>query len=130
MYHPQVEVDEKLWGKKIPWYRQWITSTDRSDPYWNTGFWNLLKEIPSRVKVPLYVGEGWYDHHLASAIETYKSLSNECKAKSRFLIGAWEHGFHVKLQDKEGTHLRTMISSDIFLVLGFPCREKRAGIAD
>ncbi len=104
MYHPQVEVDEKLWGKKIPWYRQWITSTDRSDPYWNTGFWNLLKEIPSRVKVPLYVGEGWYDHHLASAIETYKSLSNECKAKSRFLIGAWEHGFHVKLQDKEGTH--------------------------
>ena len=104
MYHPQVEVDEKLWGKKIPWYRQWITSTDRSDPYWNTGFWNLLKEIPSRVKVPLYVGEGWYDHHLASAIETYKSLSDECKAKSRFLIGAWEHGFHVKLQDKEGTH--------------------------
>ena len=54
--------------------------------------------------MPLYVGEGWYDHHLASAIETYKSLSNECKAKSRFLIGAWEHGFHVKLQDKEGTH--------------------------
>lgn len=104
MYHPQVEVDEKLWGKKIPWYRQWITSTDRSDPYWNTGFWNLLKEIPSRVKVPLYVGEGWYDHHLASAIETYKSLSEECRAKSRFLIGAWEHGFHVKLQDKEGVH--------------------------
>lgn len=104
MYHPQIEVDEKLWGKKIDWYRKWITSTDRSDEYWNTGFWKLLKDIPSRVKIPLYIGEGWYDHHLASAIETYQSLSEECREKSRFLVGAWEHGFNVKLEDVEGTH--------------------------
>ena len=93
-----------MWGQKIPWYRQWITSTDREDEYWNTGFWKLLKDIPSRVRVPLYVGEGWYDHHLASAIETWKSLSEECRSKSRFLIGAWDHGFHVKLQDLQGEH--------------------------
>lgn len=104
MYRPQVEVDEALWGRRIDWYRKWITSTDRQDAYWNTGFWKLLKDIPSRVKVPLYVGEGWYDHHLASAIETWKSLSDECRAKSRLLIGAWEHGFNVKLQDREGSH--------------------------
>lgn len=103
-YRPQIEVDEKLWGKKIEWYRKWITSTNKDDEYWNTGFWNLLKEIPSRVKVPLYVGEGWYDHHLASALETWKSLSDECKAKSRLLIGAWEHGFNVKLEDRTGEH--------------------------
>lgn len=104
MYRPQVEVDEALWGKKIPWYRDWITSTDREDPYWNTGFWQLLKEIPKRVKVPLYVGEGWYDHHLASAIETYLSLSEECREKSRFRIGAWDHGFQIKLADRQGEH--------------------------
>lgn len=104
MYHPQVEVDEALWGRRIEWYRKWITSTDREDEYWNTGFWKLLKDIPSRVKVPLYVGEGWYDHHLASAIETWKTLSEECKAKSRLLIGAWDHGFNVKLEDRKGRH--------------------------
>lgn len=103
-YRPQIEVDEKLWGKKIEWYRKWITSTNKDDEYWNMGFWNLLKEIPSRVKVPLYVGEGWYDHHLASALETWKSLSDECKEKSRLLIGAWEHGFNVKLEDRAGKH--------------------------
>lgn len=103
-FMPQVEVDEKLWGKKIDWYRKWITSTNESDEYWNTGFWKLLKDIPSRVKVPLYVGEGWYDHHLASALETWKSLSKECRDKSRLLIGAWEHGFNVKLEDRTGEH--------------------------
>lgn len=103
-YRPQVEVDEALWGKKIDWYRKWITSTNRGDTYWNTGFWKMLKDIPAKVKVPLYVGEGWYDHHLASAIETWRSLSEECKSKSRFLIGAWEHGFNVKLQGSTGNH--------------------------
>ncbi len=103
-FMPQVEVDEKLWGRKIDWYRKWITSTNESDEYWNTGFWKLLKDIPSRVKVPLYVGEGWYDHHLASALETWKSLSKECRDKSRLLIGAWEHGFNVKLEDRTGKH--------------------------
>jgi len=101
---PQVEVDEKLWGKAIPWYRQWITSTNATDDYWNTGVWGLLKDIPSRVKIPLYIGEGWYDHHLGSAIETYKALSDEAKKHSRFLIGAWDHGFNVKVQDRAGSN--------------------------
>lgn len=103
-YRPHVSVDEDVWGRKIPWYRDWITNTDREAEYWNTGFWKLLKDIPSRVKIPLYVGGGWYDHHLASAIETYCSLSEESKAKSRFLIGGWMHDFHIRLQDCEGTH--------------------------
>lgn len=101
-YRPHMDVDKEMWGKEIPWYRDWIRNTDRSSDYWNTGFWKLLKDIPERIKVPLYIGEGWYDHHLASAIETYKSLSQECKEKSCFRIGAWDHGFNIKLQDCKG----------------------------
>lgn len=104
MYHPHLEVDEALWGKKIDWYRDWITSTDRDDAYWNTGFWALLRDIPAKVKIPIYMGEGWYDHHLASAIETYKALSEECKEKSHFRIGAWDHGFNIRLEDRGGEH--------------------------
>lgn len=103
-FQPHVEVDEKLWGKRLDWYRKWVTGTNESDAYWNTGLWGLLKEIPSRVKVPVYIGEGWYDHHLGSAIETYRRLSDECKKKSRFLIGAWDHNFNVAVEGHQGEH--------------------------
>ncbi len=103
-FQPHVEVDEKLWGKRLDWYRKWVTGTNESDAYWNTGLWGLLKEIPSRVKVPVYIGEGWYDHHLGSAIETYRRLSDECKKKSRFLIGAWDHNFNVAVKGHQGEH--------------------------
>ncbi len=102
-FRPHVEVDEKLWGKRVDWYRKWVTLTDADDEYWNTGFWGLLKEIPSRVTLPIYFGEGWYDHHLGSAIETWKSLSDECKKHSKFLVGDWDHGFNVA----DENHIRT-----------------------
>lgn len=38
-YRPQVQVDEALWGKRLDWYRDWITHTDADDPYWQQGFW-------------------------------------------------------------------------------------------
>lgn len=104
-YRPQVGVDEALWGRRVDWYRDWITRTDADDPYWNEGVWGILKEIPGRIRIPIYVGEGWYDHHLGSCLETYKALSPECKAQSRFLIGAWRHGFDSALDDREAPHL-------------------------
>lgn len=103
-YRPHISVDEDLWGKRIDWYRQWITSTDASDEYWNSGFWGMLKEIPAKVKVPIYMVEGWYDHHLGSAIETYKSLNEEAKKHSTFLIGAWDHNFNIVTKQFPGSY--------------------------
>ncbi len=90
---PQVEVDEKLWGIKLPWYRDWITSTQRSDSYWQQGFWKLLKDIPGKVKIPIYIREGWYDHHLGSALVTYQDLSSEAREHSTLQVGPWNHGY-------------------------------------
>ena len=73
-YRPQVRVDEALWGGALPWYRDWITHPDRNDAYWSEGFWQMLSEIPGRVRIPLYIREGWYDHHLGSALETWECL--------------------------------------------------------
>ena len=106
-FRPHMEVDEKLWGQKIDWYRKWIGSPDSDDPYWNTGFWGMLKEIPAKVNVPIYMGEGWYDHHLGSAIATYKALSEEAKAHSTFLIGAWDHNFNFVLEGREADQAGT-----------------------
>jgi putative CocE/NonD family hydrolase len=94
-YMPQVEVDEAMWGGRLDWYRKWITSTDPQDPYWNTDLWGMMKAIPTRVDRPVFIGEGWYDHHFASAIETYRALPDATKRMSVLRIGAWNHSFEV-----------------------------------
>ncbi len=109
-YRPQIEVDEKMWGIKLPWYRDWITHTDGDDPYWDEGFWGELKKIPEKVKMPLFVKEGWYDHHLGSAIRTWEALSDDTKKKSVLEIGPWNHGYmpcieHQSTADLEDTSM-------------------------
>lgn len=92
-YRPQVQVDEALWGKRLDWYRDWITHTDADDPYWQQGFWGQLREIPSKVTFPVCIVEGWYDHHLGSALKGYESLSEQSKAHTVLRIGPWNHFF-------------------------------------
>ena len=92
LYRPQAEVDRAMWDADLPWYRDWITHTDRSDPYWAEGFWALLKEMPQHVRIPLVIEEGWYDHHLGSALSGYRSMSGESLSHTLFRIGAWNHG--------------------------------------
>jgi len=100
-YRPHISVDKDLWGKEISWYREYITSTDADDPYWHKGVWQMLSEVPTKVKVPLFVGESWYDHHLGSAIKSWLSLPEETRRYSTFFIGAWDHGYNMRLEGKK-----------------------------
>jgi len=92
-FRPQINVDTEMWGGRLDWYRDWITSTSRTAPYWNDGFWKMLRDIPGKMKVPVYIGEGWYDHHLGSALKGYESLSEESKKHTVVRIGPWNHSF-------------------------------------
>ena len=93
-YRPQTEVDEALWGGKLPWYRDWITNPDRDSAYWSSGFWKELSEIPGRIKIPLFIIDGWYDHHLESALNTYNHLlSSLSRAHTQVQIGPWNHSY-------------------------------------
>ncbi len=91
IYKPHALVDEALWGKKLDWYRQWVSNTKKEDAYWSQGFWKELQVIPSKVKVPVYITEGWYDHHLGSALQTWECLSEEVKEHSWLEIGPLNH---------------------------------------
>lgn len=93
LYRPHEQVDEALWGGRIDWYRDWVTNPHRSDPYWNEGYWAFLSEAPEKLTVPVCIVEGWYDHHLGSAMETYHRLNPRAAAHSRLIIGCWNHGF-------------------------------------
>ena len=103
---PQVEVDEKLWGGRLEWYRDYITNTHLDDPFWQQGWWKELREIPSRVKVPLYIRSGWYDHHHGSSMRTWDNLPEETKEHCWLDIGAWNHGFWPCTQDSSIENLQ------------------------
>ena len=92
-YMPQRTMDEDLLGAQIPWYRDWISHTDYPDPYWHTGFWALLRSIPPKIQVPMTVVAGHFDHHMEGTILGYELLPEATKARSRLLVGGWNHGF-------------------------------------
>ena len=102
---PQMTVDEDMWGGRLDWYRDWISHPQGDDSYWDEGFWGLLKQIPSRVKMPMFIHEGWFDHHLGSALTGYGSLNDDVKQHSWLRIGCWNHYFLNPLEGLEPEHL-------------------------
>ena len=93
MHMPQVNMDIDHLGTELPWYRDWITHTDYTDRYWHEGFWGTLKSIPSKINVPMTVVAGHFDHHMEGTLLGYELLSDEVKAKSRLIVGGWDHDF-------------------------------------
>lgn len=100
-YLPHIEVDEALWGGKLSWYRDYISNEYPEDAYWQQGWWKQLREIPSKVEIPLYILSGWYDHHHESAMKTWSRLRRETRKMSWLEIGGWNHGLQPVLQDKK-----------------------------
>lgn len=106
LFRPQKDVDEKLWGVHLDWYRDWISSPERTADYWKQGFWGMLREIPQKVKIPLLIREGWYDHHLGSALVSYRRLSEEAKKHSVLQIGPWNHNYMPVIPEEETSQLK------------------------
>ncbi len=92
LYMPHEEVDEAMWGGRLQWYRDLVTHPDFTHEYWQEGFWSTLMHVPEKLKIPIFVGEGWYDHHLGSALEGWEMLSDEAKAHSVLQICPGNHG--------------------------------------
>jgi uncharacterized protein len=91
LYRPHINVDEELWGVRLPWYRDWLLNTDYQCEYWQSGVWKTLREMPGKVKVPMCIVAGWYDHHQEGTVLGFEELSPEVKAHSRLVIGGWNH---------------------------------------
>ncbi len=90
-YKPHIRADRDVWDMDLPWYRQWLENTDKASPYWAKSFWNILRSIPSKINIPVYIGCGWYDHHFGGMMEGYHNLSEFAKKHSRLVIGPWAH---------------------------------------
>ena len=93
LYRPQVEADEAVLGQRLQYYRDWITHTDYTDPYWNTGVWADLKRASRAVSVPVTIVAGQFDHHEEGTLLGFERLPDEVRAHSRLVLGAWNHSF-------------------------------------
>ena len=113
-YMPQVNVDEDLWGIKLPWYKEMISNTNYTDEYWQTGFWHTLRDIPSKVKIPVVFEEGWYDHHLGSALSGYRSMTGAGLEKCLFRVGPWNHGKNCALAGHQCQNAASNQITDIY----------------
>lgn len=103
-YRPQLEVDKAMWGGELTWYRDWISHPDRDDPYWQSGFWALLREMPGKLPdIPILICEGWYDHHLGSALRGCEQINPEQNSSVVIRIGPWNHSGESALSCHPGT---------------------------
>ena len=90
-YRPQADMAVDMLGCEMPWYRDWITHTDYTDPSWHEGVWATLRSIPAKIKVPVTIVAGFFDHHMEGTVLGYELLPPETKAQSRLIIGSWNH---------------------------------------
>ncbi|MCY9693168.1 CocE/NonD family hydrolase [Paenibacillus alginolyticus] len=88
---PHIDMDERLFGHILPWYREWVSNVDEGSAYWNSGLWAEFKEIPRKLKVPVMMVAGWFDHNLEASILSYKKLPEDIRQNSCFIIGPWVH---------------------------------------
>lgn len=90
-YRPQIRVDEDLWGCHLDWYRDEVGRPSRTDHFWTDSFWGEVQKVPPKMKIPVFIGEGWYDIHLGNALKTYENLSADSKAHTVVQIMPGDH---------------------------------------
>ena len=105
LYRPHISVDTDLWGKQLDWYREFISSDQPDAEYWNRGLSKVMKEAPSHVKIPIYVGSSWFDIHHAGSEKAWATMAEEGHSQSVFCVGAWEHSFYSAMRGHPLEHM-------------------------
>lgn len=88
----QWEADLAVCGRACPWYRDWIGSSCRSDPYWNRGVWEHYAGAARGIRIPVLLQTGWFDIFLEPTWRAFFHLAPEVRARSRLVVGPWHHG--------------------------------------
>ena len=91
LIQPHNTMDEKLLGKKLPFYQQYISKIERSDPYWKDSYWEILRTMPAKVDIPVCIAEGWFDHNVGGVMVGIKGLRPEIRKQSKIMVGPWDH---------------------------------------
>jgi putative CocE/NonD family hydrolase len=84
---PLVEAGEQVLGGVSPWYREWASHEDPTDPYWDR---MRAGAALDRVQVPVLLISGWQDLFLAQTLDQYARLRGR-GVEVAFTAGPWKH---------------------------------------
>ena len=84
---PLADAAEPVLRGRAPWYREWLSHPEDSDP-----FWDAYRAGPAleRVAVPVLLISGWQDLFLDQTIAQYEALHTR-GADVSLLVGPWTH---------------------------------------
>jgi uncharacterized protein len=84
---PLLQADQKLVGKPVQYYRDWLTHPNSDDPYWKA--LDFSSQV-GRVNASVHMVSGWYDILLRELLDDYAAL--RASGRSPYLtIGPWHH---------------------------------------
>jgi putative CocE/NonD family hydrolase len=84
---PLASAADQLCEGRAPWFRDWVTHRDLSDPFWSR---TQLGAALDRVDVPVLLQTGWQDIFLDQTLDQYAHLRNR-GVDVALTIGPWTH---------------------------------------
>lgn len=103
---PHAEVDEKLWKTKVPFYKEWTLSTKPDSECWVSTIWDKLDNATTELKIPIFAGSGWFDHHIFGSLKLFEQLNEEVRNHSYFRIGPWTHFFRNNFRHEDCVNIQ------------------------
>lgn len=89
---PLIDLDVHAIGKRIPFWRDWLTHSTYDD-YWRA--LSTLGQYP-RIDVPIFQQCGWYDAYPSSTLRHWAAMTRAGKSErarrhQKVLMGPWSH---------------------------------------
>lgn len=83
---PLLDAGEQVLKGGAPWYRDWLSRPDLTDPYWDAA----RSEALGKSEVPTLLVGGWQDIFLEQTLDQYRTLS-ERHVDVALTVGPWTH---------------------------------------
>ncbi len=84
---PVIELDEKVLGKKNPYWREWIQHPD-NDAYWDRV--SFLEHLDG-LDIPVYHQSGWFDGDGIGSKLNYLAMVSRGHRFQKLVLGPWGH---------------------------------------
>ncbi|MGN6390849.1 MAG: CocE/NonD family hydrolase [Gemmatimonadales bacterium] len=81
------DLDRRVTGGEVPWFRQSLAGRQRDDPFWVAGDFSAgVATVEARIQMVT----GWYDSFLPWQLEDFAALQDAGR-KPQLIIGPWSH---------------------------------------
>jgi putative CocE/NonD family hydrolase len=84
---PVIELDEKILGKKNPYWRKWVQHNTNDDYWQRANFMDALKDLD----IPVFLQSGWFDGDGIGSKLNYMALKQSKNKFIKLILGPWGH---------------------------------------